>query len=81
MKPGSKFFSGLPTGKGFTGQIFDKLLEGIEVRLETDFFKSKLPKHKKVIYTASKLGNSEDELNQTVATRTKKTSFDPRGDS
>ncbi|MFM7594902.1 MAG: hypothetical protein ACKO4Y_01855 [Flavobacteriales bacterium] len=33
--------------------------------------------NKKVIYTASKLGNSEDELNQTVATRTKKTSFDP----
>lgn len=33
--------------------------------------------NEKVIYTASKLGNSEDELNQTVATRTKKTSFDP----
>ncbi len=33
--------------------------------------------NKKVIYTASKLANSEDELNQTLATRTKKTNFDP----
>lgn len=33
--------------------------------------------NKKVIYTASKLANSEDELNQTIAIRAKKTSFDP----
>jgi len=42
-------YQGIPIG-GYT-QIFEKLLEGIEVRLETDFFKDKLPKYKKVIYT------------------------------
>src|SRR6056300_2101069 len=38
-------YQGIPIG-GYT-QIFEKLLEGIEVRLETDFFKDKLPKYKK----------------------------------
>jgi len=42
-------YQGIPIG-GYT-QIFEKLLDGIEVRLETDFFKSDLPKSKKVIYT------------------------------
>ena len=42
-------YQGIPIG-GYT-QIFEKLLDGIEVRLGTDFFKSRLPKHKKVIYT------------------------------
>ena len=42
-------YQGIPIG-GYT-QIFEKLLDGIEVRLETDFFKSELPKYKKVIYT------------------------------
>jgi len=34
--------------------------------------------NRKVIYTASKLGNSEDELNQKVAIRSKKTDFSPK---
>ena len=42
-------YQGIPIG-GYT-QIFDKLLEGIEVRLNTDYFKDILPEHKKVIYT------------------------------
>jgi UDP-galactopyranose mutase len=42
-------YQGIPIG-GYT-QIFYKLLEGIDVKLETDFFTSELPKHKKVIYT------------------------------
>jgi len=42
-------YQGIPIG-GYT-QIFDKLLEGIDVKLETDFFTDELPKHKKVIYT------------------------------
>jgi len=42
-------YQGIPIG-GYT-QIFDSLLKKIEVRLNTDFFKSRLPKSKKVIYT------------------------------
>lgn len=42
-------YQGIPIG-GYT-QIFDSLLKNIEVRLNTDFFKSHLPKSKKVIYT------------------------------
>ena len=42
-------YQGIPIG-GYT-QIFEKLLEGIDVKLETDFFTSELPKHKKIIYT------------------------------
>ena len=42
-------YQGIPIG-GYT-QIFDKLLDGIEVRLNTDYFKDTLPEHKKVIYT------------------------------
>jgi UDP-galactopyranose mutase len=42
-------YQGIPIG-GYT-QIFEKLLDGIDVKLETDFFESELPKHKKVIYT------------------------------
>lgn len=42
-------YQGIPIG-GYT-QIFEKLLEGIEVRLNTDYFKDTLPKHEKVIYT------------------------------
>lgn len=42
-------YQGIPIG-GYT-QIFEKLLDGIDVKLETDFFKSELPKHKKIIYT------------------------------
>lgn len=44
-------YQGIPKG-GYT-QIFEKLLEGIDLILETDYFddESKLPKHKRVIYT------------------------------
>jgi UDP-galactopyranose mutase len=42
-------YQGIPEG-GYT-QIFDKLLAGIDVFLNTDFFKDPLPLHKKVIYT------------------------------
>jgi len=42
-------YQGIPIG-GYT-QIFEKLLEGIEVRLNTDYFKDELPNHNKVIYT------------------------------
>ena len=40
---------GIPIG-GYT-QIFEKLLNGIEVRLGVNYFKDKLPEHTKVIYT------------------------------
>lgn len=42
-------YQGIPIG-GYT-QIFEKLLEGIDVKLNTDYFIDKLPEHSKVIYT------------------------------
>jgi UDP-galactopyranose mutase len=42
-------YQGIPIG-GYT-QIFEKLLDGIEIRLNTDYFKDTLPEHDKVIYT------------------------------
>ena len=42
-------YQGIPIG-GYT-QIFEKLLDGIEVKLGVDYFKDELPKHDKVIYT------------------------------
>lgn len=42
-------YQGIPIG-GYT-QIFEKLLEGIDVKLNTDYFKDELPQHNKVIYT------------------------------
>lgn len=42
-------YQGIPIG-GYT-QIFEKLLDGIEVKLGVDYFKDKLPEHNKVIYT------------------------------
>jgi UDP-galactopyranose mutase len=42
-------YQGIPIG-GYT-QIFEKLLDGIDLQLNTDFFHVNLPKHKKVIYT------------------------------
>ena len=42
-------YQGIPVG-GYT-KIFEKLLEGIEVRLGVDFFKTELPPHNKIIYT------------------------------
>ena len=42
-------YQGIPVG-GYT-KIFEKLLEGIEVRLNTDYFNTELPEHNKVIYT------------------------------
>ena len=42
-------YQGIPIG-GYT-QIFEKLLDGIDVKLETDFFKDVLPKYKNLIYT------------------------------
>ena len=42
-------YQGIPIG-GYT-QIFDKLLEGIEVKLNIDFFKDTLPEYSKLIYT------------------------------
>ena len=42
-------YQGIPIG-GYT-QIFEKLLKGIDVKLNCDYFKDELPKHNKVIYT------------------------------
>jgi UDP-galactopyranose mutase len=42
-------YQGIPIG-GYT-QIFEKLLNDIEVRLGVDYFKDQLPEHKKLIYT------------------------------
>jgi len=42
-------YQGIPIG-GYT-QIFEKLLDGIDVELNCDYFKDKLPAHDKVIYT------------------------------
>lgn len=42
-------YQGIPIG-GYT-QIFEKLLDGIEVRLNTDYFTDSLPKYSKLIYT------------------------------
>ena len=42
-------YQGIPIG-GYT-QIFEKLLEGIDVKLNTDYFSDELPEHNKVIYT------------------------------
>jgi UDP-galactopyranose mutase len=42
-------FQGIPKG-GYT-QIFEKLLNGIDLKLNTDFFNSQLPKYKNLIYT------------------------------
>lgn len=42
-------YQGIPIG-GYT-QLFTKLLEGIEVRLNTDFFKDPLPAYDRIIYT------------------------------
>ena len=42
-------YQGIPIG-GYT-QIFEKLLEGIDVKLGVDYFKDELPEHKTVIYT------------------------------
>jgi UDP-galactopyranose mutase len=42
-------YQGIPIG-GYT-QIFEKLLDGIEVKLGVDYFKDELPEHNKVIYT------------------------------
>jgi UDP-galactopyranose mutase len=42
-------YQGIPIG-GYT-QIFEKLLNGVDVKLNTDYFKDELPEHDKVIYT------------------------------
>jgi UDP-galactopyranose mutase len=42
-------YQGIPIG-GYT-QIFEKLLDGIDVMLNTDYFECELPEHRKVIYT------------------------------
>jgi UDP-galactopyranose mutase len=42
-------YQGIPIG-GYT-QIFEKLLDGIDVKLSVDYFKDELPEHSKVIYT------------------------------
>ena len=42
-------YQGIPIG-GYT-QIFEKLLDGIDVKTGTDYFTADLPPHKKVIYT------------------------------
>ena len=42
-------YQGIPIG-GYT-QIFEKLLDGIDVELNCDYFKDKLSAHDKVIYT------------------------------
>jgi UDP-galactopyranose mutase len=42
-------YQGIPIG-GYT-QIFEKILSGIEVKLNTDFFNVVLPDHENIIYT------------------------------
>lgn len=42
-------YQGIPIG-GYT-QIFKKLLEGIDIRLNTNYFTDELPEHKNIIYT------------------------------
>lgn len=42
-------YQGIPIG-GYT-QIFEKLLENIDLKLETDFFKDTLPEYSNLIYT------------------------------
>ena len=42
-------YQGIPIG-GYT-QLFEKLLKDVEVKLNTDFFNTTLPDHKKLIYT------------------------------
>lgn len=42
-------YQGIPIG-GYT-QIFEKLLAGIDVMLDTDYFKDELPQHDKIIFT------------------------------
>ena len=42
-------YQGIPIG-GYT-QIFEKLLNGIDVKLNTNYFTDELPNHNKVIYT------------------------------
>ncbi len=42
-------YQGIPKG-GYT-QIFEQLLEGIDLILETDYFEDELPEHENVIYT------------------------------
>jgi UDP-galactopyranose mutase len=42
-------YQGIPIG-GYT-KIFEKLLEGIDVKLEIDYFKGELPEYDKIIYT------------------------------
>jgi UDP-galactopyranose mutase len=42
-------YQGIPVG-GYT-KIFEKLLDGIDVKLNVDYFKDELPEHNKVIYT------------------------------
>lgn len=42
-------YQGIPIG-GYT-QIFEKLLDGIDVMLNTDYFKDELPQHDKIIFT------------------------------
>lgn len=42
-------YQGIPIG-GYT-QIFEKLLDGVDVKLGVDYFTDELPKHDKVIYT------------------------------
>jgi UDP-galactopyranose mutase len=42
-------YQGIPIG-GYT-QVFDKLLQGIEVRLNTDYFRDALPDFRKLIFT------------------------------
>ena len=42
-------YQGIPVG-GYT-RIFEKLLQDIEVRLEVDYFKDKLPTYENLIYT------------------------------
>ena len=42
-------YQGIPIG-GYT-QIFEKLLDGVDIILNTDYFNDELPEHNKVIYT------------------------------
>ena len=54
-------YQGIPIG-GYT-QIFEKLLNGIDIKLGVDYFKDELPKYKKVIY---KLARQLESLKKQV---------------
>jgi hypothetical protein len=81
MKPGSKFFSGLPTGKGFTGQIFDKLLRSKDSGYTNfDPFKVGILGLSALTYFKGKQDeDDEPSLDEYMGSASRGPSIDPRG--